>query len=729
MARTDVFDVEEELASVWSTFATDPDLIDDGPPEEEEEEEPLSIDALLDEEGIVYKIWDADNHSLLAALSTADALLHLVRYIVANYPDDYSCSSLQQSQRPFIVGELLTNHREHFCPIFFLPESAEAMHTFWSFLDTSSDHPMAHYLSTLAASLFTMRPVELAAYLRQRDSQHLLHSFLVKLEFRSYAELFVLLLCAEKPTHVVFTVDGLVRQLVAVLESDGRPTAAYEHVSLIFDTLLAHACVGALCCSGEFLRQLDEPGVVAALIERALCGRSTARAAASASLAVLASSVSHFHLLSGDPLLPERGTELRAPPRADSGVGEPAGSPASGMASVTVAAADDAAVSNAAAAEKAASDLPPPPPPPPSEPSEGPAPPAPEEPPPELPLGKEGAAPTADALGVPDTDAAGETAVARLEKAGASVVNAICAHLSGISGLLHSSRGERTDSRGFPVAGSVSVEAVCLVAMLVKTGRAIVFETLLSAQVLQSCVEAMLAFAWNGLLHNAVRSLFLEVSGNQEQGLQIILSFLADGPLVDRLVAEHRAEEEARSAGLPRRRAPQVGYMGHLRSMSAELCDLGRVEPEVAAALDRIGGWNDFVVPDVEAAARLQAEALGGLSPPGPTPDPSSGWQAAIAGLTDSVFAGSPLWPGCLSDQVDVVDDDICRGANEDVDDDQLGLGPRPECRASGRRYCAEDTDLRPIIQGNECSYRLGDYTGEGDGDFQDSQFLIVEGI
>lgn len=243
----------------------------------------------------------------------------------------------------------------------------------------------------------------------------------------------------------------------------------------------------------------------------------------------------------------------------------------------------------------------------------------------------------------------------------------VCAQLPRLSEMLRL-RGRRAAGQLAALAGTTSVEVVCLLALLVKTRRSIVFETLLSAQVLQSCAEAMFAFPWNTLLHNAVRSLFQEVCGSREEGLQIILSFLSNGPLMARLVSEHRAEvEQAHSEGR-RRRTSQVGFMGHLRSISEELCELGKAEGEVAAVLAGIEGWNDFVVPDVDAMVRLRADALGGLPFPGSASDAfldaNGQWSSTLADLVSGVaLSRAAQWFENVGDQdIVVIDEDICCG-------------------------------------------------------------------
>merc|ERR1712232_865671 len=98
-----------------------------------------------------------------------------------------------------------------------------------------------------------------------------------------------------------------------------------------------------------------------------------------------------------------------------------------------------------------------------------------------------------------------------------------------------------------------------------------------------------------------------------------------------RVVAAHRSEAEGRR-GLAARcdcdmdpgregnklcalSQPQVGYMGNLRRICADLCELGGCMPEVATALARVEGWSEVVLPEIEAAEKLQSESLGGRPP------------------------------------------------------------------------------------------------------------------
>jgi len=218
-------------------------------------------------------------------------------------------------------------------------------------------------------------------------------------------------------------------------------------------------------------------------------------------------------------------------------------------------------------------------------------------------------------------------------------------------------------------AGRVStgmvVEILSLLALLVKTGRAAVFEALLAANALPCCLELLLASASSSVLHNAVRALVSEVLSSCAMGPRLALSLLGAGPLMQRVVAEHRRDAEAREEGAARDRyrRSQVGFIGPLRGICTDLVRLATCAPEVAAALADIEGWAEAVVPEIEAAEQLAAEPLGGPLPePAPNPTlPNFDCLLAMHGaMTDQG-----------GDEIDLTLEDL-RDINEDLDVQQM---------------------------------------------------------
>jgi len=172
-----------------------------------------------------------------------------------------------------------------------------------------------------------------------------------------------------------------------------------------------------------------------------------------------------------------------------------------------------------------------------------------------------------------------------------------------------------------PSPGSVAIEVLCLLAILVRTGRAIVFQTLLRLNTLALCFEVFFSFPLNTLLHNAMKMLIVEIISNQDCGHQIILALVRHVPVMNRIVIEHRLELESQTVGgvtsrggKRKRNHSRAGYMGHLYWFCMELKELGQRTPEIARALAETAGWDDMVLPETEARSRILAEHLGGAS-------------------------------------------------------------------------------------------------------------------
>jgi hypothetical protein len=235
-----------------------------------------------------------------------------------------------------------------------------------------------------------------------------------------------------------------------------------------------------------------------------------------------------------------------------------------------------------------------------------------------------------------------------------------------LADLRQASQARRRDAvTVLPQFGKLALEVLCLLAILVKTGRAIVFESMLKAHVLPLCLEMMLSRPTSSVLHNAVRAIFSEVVGDPEQGLELVLALLRSGPLMHRFVAEYRCSVDSQasdgSAGVARGRM-QVGYMGHVRCMCMELQQLGTTSTEIATALADIPDWLDIVQSDMEATAKLQAEPLGGQHP-------EAGNQSYLPSFDCFMAARGAM--ADLSDEIDLSLEDL-RDIHEDLDEQQI---------------------------------------------------------
>lgn len=680
-----------------------------------------SIEELLDEDELVPE-FRAGNARLIERICHPDALRRLVECVTRepreDLPEDCRC------RRPYVAAELLTCNTERIFEAFALPGSGdEILGLLWSFMDSPAARPaapaLAGYFCSIATSLFARRPVEMAGYLRQHCPSELLEHFLERLELRCFAELLAHLLCAEVPSHLVFPHVGLVQRLAACFNDDECPCAVHEHAAFLLDHLLARACVGDLCYSGELLRQFTVPGVVTALVDRVL----SAGAAAGPAAAVLSSAVCHLHLLPSNPLLPARSPELQVPARPPAPAPRPA---------------------------------------PPQRPS---APTGERDPQPAnegSPLGTSDARLGLDKEEVPGISESATCGSAQLDVAGAALVDELCTKLPHLCGVLEAATTARTASaspeqsqlaqspeldeaillllqsscishnstaeagllatrlselstrpgarelrdalerhgwagqgsrvphptggmeellkdlrqaaqfrrvdaaRTQPRSGGMVLEILCLFALLVKTGRAIVFEAMLVAEVLPRCLEMLLACATSSVLQNAVWAVFSEVIGNKEQGLQSVLALLGLGPLMLRVVAEQHRGSEARVAAAACDRGPKgsrahAGYAGHLRGICAELSRLGATVPEVATALARIEGWSEIVLPEIETVENLESEPLGGQHP--------EATGSALPNIERLMALNSAM--SDASDEVELSLEDI-RDINEELDEQQM---------------------------------------------------------
>mmetsp|Transcript_8264 Transcript_8264/g.23213 ORF Transcript_8264/g.23213 Transcript_8264/m.23213 type:complete len:773 (-) Transcript_8264:115-2433(-) len=677
---------------------------------------PCSIEELLDEEGLVQE-FRCGNSQLLERLCTTEALLTLVRYVTQEPPDDVPEAS--RCRRPYTASELLASGSEGLCEaLVHSGPGDELLGRFWGFLDAPeaslASPALAGYFCSAAVALLAARPGEVAAFLRGRGPEKLLESLLGLLELRCCAELIALLLAAETPSHMVFPTSGLVRQLVARLDRSGPASAVPEHAAFLLDHLLAKACVGDLCYGGELLQQLAEPEIVILLVDKVLAGSAAAAS-------VLSSAVSHLHLLPAHPLLPvkspelrspctphspgprvappqrppaplgdrdpdiEAGTENESPPGAaapSAGDGEDAGSldmsALGGPAQLSMAGAAlvaelciqlprlcqalEGATSQRVEAANAAH------------------------------LEAARAQATHEAIvlllqgggGGSDDKADVGPLVARLSElcnkpeaqelrdslerhgwsvSGPQVPQSINDLQDVLADLRRTAQFARANAaQAPPASGGIAVEILCLLTLLVKTGRSGVLEAMLAAEALPRCLEMLVVSASSSLLHSAVRAVFTEVLSDRTAGVQLVLALLQAAPLMQRVVAEQRLAIEVNEASVDDKcRRSQIGYMGPLRCICADLSSLSGDSPQIASALERIEGWSETVLPGIESAEQLYSEPLGGTHPDaGSTAMPSFNCIMAMHGAMAE-----------QSDEIDLSLEDL-RDINEDLDVQQM---------------------------------------------------------
>jgi len=486
--------------------------------------------------------------------------------------------------------------------------------------------------------------------------------------------------------HVVFQDNQLVWKLINCIDERRYSSAAHEHVAFILDHLLASACVGDLCQGLEILRQCSAEPVLAALIGKV---RSDCPAAAAAA-AVLTSIVLHIHGMPHHPLLPTRGSDAQALRAArpqvtsETDLQRRGATPMSCEGEAQAMTAELESV-GAASVEKLCAEMP------------------------RLCSVVEAAtrAHTLNAsaerleasrvilhesivllLGSDSNcdnhltitlakldDLSARPGADELKKIlvrhGWAVVEAQCEEPRStlqevLADLRRASQAVRRDVvTVLPRFGKLALEVLCLLAILVKTGRASVFESMLKAHVLPLCLEMMLSRPTSSMLHNAVRAIISEVVGNVEQGLELVLALVRSGPLMQRFVAEYRCSVESQasvgSTGVARGCMP-VGYLGHVRCMCMELQQLGTNCTEIATALADTDDWWDIVQSDMEATAKMQAEPLGGQHPEATNQPFLHNFDCFIA--AQGAMAD-------LSDEIDLSLEDL-RDVHEDLDEQQI---------------------------------------------------------
>lgn len=156
----------------------------------------------------------------------------------------------------------------------------------WAFLDAPAAEinlTLAGYFSRVTASLFEKYPSEVIDYLRKRDANAVLESFLERLHSRSLAELLIKLLSAERASLVAFPTENLMGRLLIHLDK----IDTQDNVVLIVLELLSQKEV--LSFHDDLLRQLVSCGTIAHLVDRMFNGQ----AATSAAAMILSSAVFH----------------------------------------------------------------------------------------------------------------------------------------------------------------------------------------------------------------------------------------------------------------------------------------------------------------------------------------------------------------------------------------------------------------------------------------------------
>eukprot|EP00928_Gymnodinium_smaydae_P086689 TRINITY_DN710_c0_g2_i3.p1 TRINITY_DN710_c0_g2~~TRINITY_DN710_c0_g2_i3.p1 ORF type:complete len:949 (+),score=238.96 TRINITY_DN710_c0_g2_i3:78-2924(+) len=627
-----------------------------------------SVEALLDEDDVIQEL-RGGNEALLRRLRRSDAIALLLEYITREPPAGSSPSRCFRC--PFVAVELLT------CPgasdillrEFYMCESL------WSFLDSTAPadvNPVlaGYYARTVAAvlSVGQWERAEIVEVLRERNAMgSLLRRFLERLHLRSLAGLFARLLCADRPALMPFPVEGLAELLVDCLASTQELSVAreaQENVALITLELLAQR--DTIYYGDEFLRQLTEPGVIGSLVDHCFEGSPGASGAAAS---ILNSLVFHVYVApkgAGASMSTPTLSPLSAPShKREVDVGDCVGSGGAGTG-----AGPDGDLS---VADCLASSL------------EG---------VPEMGgAGGAGAAVDAGAGGPapvtpPGTPGRlcgeGDSSPAWLMARGKALMRQLCSHLPRLRAVLESAvrrspepAGTSCGSRVRGSLGSVVLDVISLLTMMVRTGSRTLLDTVRQENLLPLCAELFFRHPWSSLLHNAFRALIEEVLASSDGGhaeLLMVLLAADAGGLAPRLVAEYAAEA-AETGPLRLRRA---GYMGHVYCLCCDLREYGERVPEVGALLEAVPGWTSLLLEAVDATTRVLSEEIGGPIGDGRGADvaaaaleapPAAPPQRSAEELQGDPEAEIDLDAGCMSRAYDF--DDGERPASLDVHGDR----------------------------------------------------------
>lgn len=447
------------------------------------------------------------------------------------------------------------------------PEHPEILDRFWAYLeDTPPDGVspvISGYFAGVAAALLERYPKEATGYLQRRGGDALLERFLERLHSRSLAELMAFAACAESPTMVVFGPKLLVDRLVQLLEDSSVDQEAQEHVALVLGGMLAQG--PSLCYAEELAKMLAEPSMVERLMKLILHAAEPARASVAAS--VLAGAVYHTSGVSGHPDSPVSSPSVANMAVANMAVVSPYDTPA------------DEALN--------------------------------------LGLGLNGAGLGSQvALEAPllrTVSTRSQYSYTKPIDSNLELVSSVCSHLADVREFLE----EAVDWAPRPKPGRMSsvLEVILLLTLLVKAQREAALHAFQKEQLLPVCIKALFLHPWSSLLHNAVATLFSEVLCAADSATEVLfMSFVSTGGLMETVVSEFRKHPRGGDdSGQPK--VVSVGYMGQLHQLCCEVRSFAKLTPKCGAALAKLKGWVDVVLPALDVTCKMLAEELGGGVP------------------------------------------------------------------------------------------------------------------
>lgn len=556
---------EDAGGSFWATFGGGSTGTVEASPLEQLLQEPgCSVEALLGEEDVIQE-FKACNDRLVARICEPDALKVLMEYITHEPAPDASVARC--FRYPFVAVELISCAPPRFFESLMNPDRPEALDLLWSFPSSTPPREvnpvLAGYFSRTAGTLFSKCPTEVIEYLRKRGSDQLLSAFLERLHLRSLAELLARILHAEFASQVVFQTTDLVPRLLDRWQDDDAGNDAQENIALIIVELLYQK--DSLCWIEDLTNQLTTPATVSFLVDHIF---SQQPSGVSAATTLLNNVIRHTTSGSKDGMSVCASTPTLSP------LSSPAPN-LTGEDDMVNIGLDEPAIGEASQV-RASQNSPP-------------------------------YSPTATR---------GNNSEEWLERRKVSLTRELASHFPRLRQLLDSSLNESL-SLAMPqgticAVGSSTFEVVDLISTLSRTGLDVILEAVLNNELLPRCIEVFFRHPWSNLLHNSVKALLSEVlSGFDSLRPELVHQLLREARFADRVVEEYSEEARLKSSDVRQKHA-RVGYMGHLFLMACELREFASKCPEVGNILSSTQGWEETVLPALEALRQIHGEQLGG---------------------------------------------------------------------------------------------------------------------
>eukprot|EP00930_Biecheleria_cincta_P036917 TRINITY_DN25300_c0_g1_i1.p1 TRINITY_DN25300_c0_g1~~TRINITY_DN25300_c0_g1_i1.p1 ORF type:complete len:740 (-),score=136.24 TRINITY_DN25300_c0_g1_i1:22-2241(-) len=613
---------------------------------------PGSVEELLDEGERFLQEFRWSSAALLNCVCQPDAVRILVEHVVREPGEDLPLERTRR--RCHTAAELLAscaleggpledgteNGSTRLIQIFFANSDSELLDLLWSFLfddvpadlEKASWNVLAGYFCSSAAALFSRRPEELVEYLRGRGPDLLLEQFLRCLSPRCMAELFTSLLCAEVPQKVIVPIDGLLFRLVECLGNDALPGCDAENIALSINTLLSQACGYRLCYAGAVLEQISSPDIAERLVQQVVGSQNMDAAVAAAS--ILSCAVACLQQFPPHPLLMHPAPDfLRPSPDEEANVGisheqEQDLQTASSrliqalsphlpqlcdfLFSLEAPPLEIADCSGELATLRHAILL-------------------------ALHACKDGSVADSDLVNQLlelSPQSRSLEAILVQNYIGEGVESDATVQIPSKEQLLSDLRQARAHFHGHTYLGGshanvspcrVTVEVFALLVQLARTREPLVYQHFLETALLQRSIALLLRSNLCSALQNTVVALFSEVARScTELATESVVALLRDGetmsnvfealrrsPSIQQALEQSSEIEACRDDMI--RHSPQPNFNGQLRAICVELHHLGDRVQEVQQGLHCLDGWTELVVPELEAAERLEQQPLGGL--------------------------------------------------------------------------------------------------------------------